>query len=259
MTEELPGFIPRVLQRAVVHSPRRRRWGTIACARGATQPGCSVIHTVSARIVTMDGPLSHRTAASAPATKPEQIRDTAMKCFAEHGIGKTSLRTIAEAADVSLGLIQHYFFTKQQLIESIDRHVLAVFNEALGTSPDAPPAPVSAGDAGGRFADLMHRNPDAMDYVARALAEGGDIGKVIFDGFCAISERQGANFRAQGLVADDLDPVWAAMLPLILRVGTIILRPHVERHLPGSLYDRAETSRWDAAVTRMIREGQFKQ
>jgi len=221
--------------------------------------GSSINRSVSARIVTMDGPLPHRTAASAPATKPEQIRDTAMKCFAEHGIDKTSLRTIAEAADVSLGLIQHYFFTKQQLIESIDRHVLAVFNEALGTSPDARPAPVSADDAGGRFADLMHENPVAMDYVGRALAEGGEIGKVIFDGFCAISERQGANFRAQGLVADDVDPVWAAMLPLILRVGTIILRPHVERHLPGSLYDRAETSRWDAAATRMIREGQFKQ
>ncbi|WP_198952182.1 hypothetical protein [Mycobacterium sp. AT1] len=104
----------------------------------------------------------------------------------------------------------------------------------------------------------MHSNPDAMDYVGRALAEGGDIGTIIFDGLCLISERQGANFRSQGLVADDLDPVWAAMLPMILRVGTIILRPHVERHLPGPLYDRAETSRWDAAATRMIREGQFK-
>lgn len=221
-------------------------------------PGCPVTRTVSARIVTMDGPLPHRTAASAPTTKAEQVRDTAMKCFAENGIDKTSLRTIAETANVSLGLIQHYFPTKQQLIESIDRHVLTVFNDALGTSPDTATAPVSADDAGGRFADLVHTNPDAMDYVGRALAEGGEIGSVIFDGFCAISERQGANFRSQGLVAHDLDPVWAAMLPLILRVGTIILRPHVERHLPGPLYDRAETSRWDAAVTRMIREGQFK-
>ena len=55
--------------------------------------------------------------------------------------------------------------------------VLTVFNEAFATSPDAPTAPVSADDAGHRFADLMHRNPDAMDYVGRALAEGGEIGK----------------------------------------------------------------------------------
>ncbi|QIV79959.1 TetR/AcrR family transcriptional regulator [Mycolicibacterium frederiksbergense] len=206
----------------------------------------------------MDGSLPHCIAAPSSATKPKQIRDAAMKCFAEHGIDKTSLRTIAEAANVSLGLIQHYFFTKQQLIESIDRHVLAIFNEALGTSPDTPTAPVSADAAGSRFADLMFSNPHAMDYVGRALAEGGEIGRVIFDGFCAISERQGANFRAQGLVGEDLDPVWAAMLPLILRVGTIMLRPHVERHLTAPLYDRSQTWRWDAAVTRMIREGQFK-
>lgn len=204
----------------------------------------------------MSGPLPHGPAA--PATKPEQIRDAAMKCFAQHGIAPTSLRTIAEAADVSLGLIQHYFFTKNQLIESIDRHVLTVVSDALGTSPTSEPAG-SADDAGGRFAKLMTENPDVMNYVGRALAEGGEVGRVIFDGLCAVSEHQGASFAEQGLTGDDLDPVWAAMLPLILRVGTIMLRPHVERHLSGSLYDPTETSRWDAAVTRMIREGQFKQ
>ena len=182
-----------------------------------------------------------------------------MKCFAERGIATTSLRTIAAAADVSLGLIQHYFVTKHQLVENIDEHVLTVFNKALGTSPGDPAAPVTADDAGGRFADFMCQNPAVMDYVGRALAEGGEVGRVIFDGLFAISEQQGATFAAQGLTADDLDPVWSAMLPLILRVGTIMLRPHVERHLPGPLYDAAETSRWDAAVTRMIGEGQFKQ
>ncbi len=181
-----------------------------------------------------------------------------MKCFAENGIAATSLRTIAEAADVSLGSIQHYFFTKHQLIESIDRHVLTIFNDALGTSPGSEAAE-SAEDAGARFAELMTANPKVMDYVGRALAEGGDVGRVIFDGLYAISEQQGASFAEQGLTGHDLDPVWAALLPLILRVGTIMLRPHVERHLPSSLYDSAETSRWDFAVTKMIREGQFRQ
>jgi TetR/AcrR family transcriptional regulator, regulator of cefoperazone and chloramphenicol sensitivity len=210
----------------------------------------------SARIDMVNGHLPH--SSDSAATKPEQIREAAMKCFAQQGIAGTSLRTIAGAADVSLGLIQHYFFTKTQLIESIDRHVLAVFGDALGTTAGSPPA-ASADDAGDRFAALMTENPDVMDYVGRALAEGGEVGRVVFDGLCEISEQQGIAFAERHLTADDLDPVWAAMLPLILRVGTIMLRPHVERHLTSSLYDPAETARWDAAVTRMIREGQFKQ
>ena len=205
----------------------------------------------------MDG-LAPRPAA-ASATKPEQIRDAAMRCFAEGGIAGTSLQAIADAADVSIGLIQHYFGTKRQLIASIDRHVLRVFGDALEVSTGETDVAASASEAGSRFAELMHHNPEIMDYVGRALAEGGEVGKVIFDGLHAISEQQGVTFADQGLMPDDLDAVWAAMLPLILRVGTIMLRPHVERHLPGSLYDWDETSRWDAAVTRLIQKGQFKQ
>lgn len=191
------------------------------------------------------------------ATKPEQIRDAAMKCFAEHGIAATSLRVIAATAGVSLGLIQHYFATKTQLIECIDHHVLSIFGDALNQGEAEAGATDQAADAGSRFAELMYRNPDVMDYIGRALTEGGAVGSVIFDGLYAISAAQGASFSAQGLLPDDLDPVWANLLPLILRVGTIMLRPHLERYVDGPLYDPAQTSRWDAAVTRMIREGQM--
>jgi AcrR family transcriptional regulator len=193
-----------------------------------------------------------------PTAKPAQIRDAAIKCFAEQGIAGTSLRTVAAAANVSHGLIQHYFATKQQLVESIDDHILNVFHQALGTSQEAPATPMSADEAGGRLADLMHKNPNIMDYIGRALAEGGEVGKVIFDGLHAITVQQGAAFAAQGLTADNLDPLWAPMLPLVLRAAAIMLRPHVERHLGGSLYDIDEMSRWNNAATRMIVGGQLK-
>lgn len=179
-----------------------------------------------------------------------------MKCFAERGIATTSLRGIAETAGVSLGLIQHYFATKSHLIECIDRHVLAILGEALedisSTSADD-----GVTDADSRFAALMGTNPHVMDYIGRALAEGREGSNVIFDGLYGISAQQGATFAAQGLTPPDLDPVWANMLPLILRVGSVMLRPHIGRHLAGSLYAPEQTSRWDAAVTRMIREGQL--
>ena len=205
-----------------------------------------------------NGTLPRPPETNAKATKPEQIRDAAMRCFAVHGIATTSLRVIAETAGVSLGLIQHYFVTKGQLIDSIDRHVLAIFDEALGEAAPVSTADDIVTDAGSRFAELMCTNPDVMDYIGRALTEGGDVGNALFEGLYAISAHQGATFAAQGLTPDDLDPVWAAMLPLILRVGTVMLRPHVERHISGTLYDPAQTSRWDAALTRMIREGQMK-
>lgn len=190
------------------------------------------------------------------AAKPAQIRDVAMKCFAERGIASTSLRTIAEEAGVSLGLIQHYFVTKAQLIEVIDAHVLDVFAQMQAEPP--PAAGDLVGDASDRLTALMTENPDVMDYIGRALAEHGEVGNTIFDGFFAISAEQGAAFAAQGLTPEDLDPLWSNMLPLILRVGTIMLRHHIERHTDGPLYEPEQLSRWNTAVTRMICQGQTK-
>ncbi|HYR13091.1 MAG TPA: hypothetical protein VEQ67_02585, partial [Mycobacterium sp.] len=62
----------------------------------------------------------------------------------------------------------------------------------------------------------------------------------------------------QHLTREDLDPQWAALNPLILRIGAIILRPHIERYLGESFTTAAQLQRWDAAVTTLIREGQVR-
>lgn len=49
------------------------------------------------------------------------IQDAAHTLFAERGYRATSMRAIAEAADVSLGLTYNYFDGKQDLLQSIVR------------------------------------------------------------------------------------------------------------------------------------------
>jgi AcrR family transcriptional regulator len=42
----------------------------------------------------------------------ERIRNAALKSFATYGTSTTSLRTVAAAAGVSVGLVQHHFANK---------------------------------------------------------------------------------------------------------------------------------------------------
>ena len=42
----------------------------------------------------------------------ERIRNAALKSFATYGTSATSLRTVAAAAGVSVGLVQHHFATR---------------------------------------------------------------------------------------------------------------------------------------------------
>jgi AcrR family transcriptional regulator len=65
-----------------------------------------------------------RTRAPVEPSSEERIRDAALKSLATHGVAATSLRMVAEAAGVSLGLVQHYFGTKAALVAAVDQYVL---------------------------------------------------------------------------------------------------------------------------------------
>ncbi len=190
-------------------------------------------------------------------TAKERIRDAALSRFAADGIAATSLRAVAQAAEVSIGLVQHHFHTKAKLTAAVDQYVLQVVSEAL--EPTALPQAPSDGleEAGRRLTSVMAERPDVMTYLGRSLAEGSAIGSVIFAGILGISTDQRDHFVRQGKTRPDLDPDWAALNPLILRVGAIILHPYIELHLGKSFFTEPQLRRWDAAVTNLIRHGQF--
>lgn len=195
-----------------------------------------------------------------PPTDPspkERIRDAALSCFAVRGIAATTLRAVADTAEVSIGLVQHHFRTKEALTAAVNQYVLQVVGDAL--EPTALPEVPTDGldDAGRRLTSLIAEHPDLVTYVGRALAEGGAFGSVIFTGLLGISVGQRDEFSRLGTTRADLDPDWAALNPLILRVGAIILHPYIELYLRESFFTESQLRRWDAAVTNLIRHGQF--
>jgi AcrR family transcriptional regulator len=190
-------------------------------------------------------------------TAKERIRDAALNCFGTRGIAATSLRAVAETAEVSVGLVQHHFRTKAALTAAVDQYVLQVVSEAL--EPTALPEPPSDGlnEAGRQLTALMAERPDVMTYLGRVLAEGGAFGSVIFNGLVGISAAQREHFVRQGHAPPGLDLDWATLNPLILRIGAIILHPYIELYLGKSFFSEPQLRRWDAAVTSLIRHGQF--
>jgi AcrR family transcriptional regulator len=181
-----------------------------------------------------------------------------LKSCAARGIAGTSLRTIAEAAGTSVGLVQHYFGTKAALIAAVDDYVVRVISDAVwGASLPSPPDDALA-EMGNRLTTIMADHPDVFDYLGRALVEGDSVGSAIFDGLVRLSTAQSKMFAERGQIRPDLDPVWGALNPLLLRFGAIILRGHIERHLPESLTTPTQLRRWDAAVSALLRHGQLK-
>jgi AcrR family transcriptional regulator len=201
-------------------------------------------------------PAADRVAASARSSI-ERIRDAALTSFATHGTSATSLRTVAAAAGVSLGLVQHHFATKAGLIKAVDDHVLAVVRATLSEPIPEPPED-SIADVGKRVTRFIAEHPAVMDYVGHALTDGSSLGIAVFDTLVAMGRDRWNERSEHGETRPGLDPMWGALNPLVLTLGTLILRTHIERHLPEPFATATQLERWQTAVNTLLRDGQLR-
>jgi AcrR family transcriptional regulator len=198
-----------------------------------------------------------QTAGAVEPSSFERIRDAALKTFAGHGIEATSLRTIAKAAGVSVGLVQHHFHTKANLIQAVDDYVMSSLAELLGGPlPPAQEDPVA--DVADRVTSMMSEHVELIDYLSRVLVENTPTGVRVFDGLVEISSGYWAQLAEQGLTQPGLDPVFMVLSPLTLVLGTFVLRSHLSRHLPDALTTPTQLQRWQDATRIIIESGQLK-
>jgi AcrR family transcriptional regulator len=194
---------------------------------------------------------------SADRPRVDRIRDAALKRFAAHGTVGTSLRDVADTAGVSIGLVQHHFGTKDRLIDAVDKHVAAILGANLAGASSTPTTdPV--GDFGHRVVTLIAEHTDVVDYIVRALLEETPTGTLIFDALVAMGADRWQQHHADELTAPGLDLTWAALNPLLLVLGAMTLRPHLDRHLPESFTTTPQLTRWEASVNALIRRGQLR-
>jgi AcrR family transcriptional regulator len=187
----------------------------------------------------------------------ERIRDAALHLFAAAGTAATSLRSVAATAGVSLGLVQHHFSTKANLIAAVDEHVLREVDAVMaGDVDDGPGDSISA--VGRRVSTLLTDHADVAAYVTRALIDGRPVGVRFFDAMVAAGQERWQQRLDRGEMRPDADMTWAVLNSLVLPLAPLILRSHVERHLQGSLSDPAEVTRWADAVNELLREGLFR-
>ncbi|MGF2945552.1 TetR/AcrR family transcriptional regulator [Mycobacterium sp. Lab-001] len=194
-----------------------------------------------------------------PAGSPSmvRIRASALRLFAAQGTSATTLRAIAAAAEVSLGLVQHYFATKADLISAVDAHVLEVVGGVMAQPVSDPPAD-SVAEMGRRVTALLIQQPDVVDYVVDALVSGRALGTLVFDALAALGADRWKELDDLGQTRPDLDRLWAPLHPLVLVLGALVLRPHLDRHLPQPFSTPTQMRRWEESVTALLREGHLR-
>jgi AcrR family transcriptional regulator len=191
-------------------------------------------------------------------SRVNRILEAALKTFAVRGTEATSLRMIAAAAGVSLGLVQHHFRTKANLIQAVDDHVVAVLTDALVTPPTSEPAADPVADIADRVTSLLVDHALLVDYLCRALVDATPTGVRVFDTLVTVAGGHWDQLQELGLAKPSLDPIWMTLNPLVLVLGMFILRPQLTRHLPESLTSPTQLQRWRNATEAIIANGQLQ-
>jgi len=149
-----------------------------------------------------------------------QILDTALKLFAHHGYGATSVRDIAAEAGLSKGNVYHHFPDK----ESIFRALLDRYFDAMST----PDFPFNKALASGTFPENLeqmgkaaretvkeYRDYVALIYVDVVEFDGNHIRKFYAEmakRFVTFMKSHGMEEELKAKLQDGLSPISAVML-----------------------------------------------
>ena len=194
--------------------------------------------------------------ASAPKTSTyDRIVAAALEGFATNGVKATSIRDVAAAAEVSPGLVQHYFTSKGALRAAVDEHVTEVARAALSVRD--PKGDVIE-DIAQRLTELVADHFVALRYVARGVAESDEAAMGIFDTLTDLCRQQLAALQRAGMLRADLDLEWAALHTVLINLGTVMLEPGVTRQLGRPFLAKRQVQRWKDATTALFVAGELR-
>lgn len=191
-------------------------------------------------------------------SKQDRIVLAALDVFGEHGTAKSTLQMVAKAAGVSVGLVQHHFGSKDRLIDAVNTYALGVIRAEMSRPLTASPGQ-SVLEMGRRVSFLLSQQLTAVDYLARLLVEGAPAGAAFFDSTAQIGLARWRRLAEEGGTVEDLDLEWAALNPLVLVMGAVIMRRHIDRHLPEPFVTPAQLERWKESVNKLLERGQIRQ
>ncbi|CAM5278028.1 helix-turn-helix domain containing protein [Mycolicibacterium aubagnense] len=190
-------------------------------------------------------------------SRQDRILNAALQVFAQRGTSDATLQMVADTASVSVGLVQHHFGTKDGLIKAVDDVAMTLINATMFAALESP-GQDSVAAIGGAVRCLLADHLVVMDYLGRAVASETPSGRAIFDAMARGGIERWQRMIDTGDAVDGLDAVWAGLNPLVLTLGAIILRRHLDRHLPASFTSDAELTRWEDSVNELIRHGQLR-
>lgn len=161
-------------------------------------------------------------------TAKARIRNAALELYATYGEDATSMRTIADAAKVTVGLIVHHFATKDGLREAVEQHVVDMFAAAIDDVPgDTPPVDVGAA-RDESVARMLAAYPAVVGYLRRAVLDQTGYRGRMLELLTNLAAEQVTTLRNAGVASTAQRDSSQVIRLMVRQLGQLFLQPMVD-------------------------------
>jgi AcrR family transcriptional regulator len=186
-----------------------------------------------------------------------EILTAAEALFARQGYAVTSVREIAERADVNPAMVHYYFGSKHDLLRQVLDNALEPLAAAIAAMRSSGQAPVA--EIVSLLLGAFSQHPSLPVLIAREVLLPGGIMQAHF--LEVLAPRLGGSLpdllareQAEGRMRADLDPRIGSLLLLSVCAFPLIARDLAEPALRIS-YDRRGLGRLEEHIELLLREG----
>ncbi|MFZ2174225.1 MAG: TetR/AcrR family transcriptional regulator [Rhodococcus sp. (in: high G+C Gram-positive bacteria)] len=161
-------------------------------------------------------------------TAKARIRNAAMDLYAANGEDRTSMRAVAGAAGVTVGLLVHHFGTKDGIRDAVEQLVVDYFAQAIAQAPHTgtPHEIAAARDAS--VARMLETHPAVVNYLRRTLLEPGSPHGTLLERLTDLTYSEITKLRNTGIASTRRRDSSQVIGLVVRQVGQLFLQPMID-------------------------------
>lgn len=162
-------------------------------------------------------------------TAKARIRNAALTLFAAADDSGASMRAIASAAGVTVGLVVHHYGTKDQLRESVEARIVELFAEAIAKAPIGGDSHNIRVDRDAAVASMLAAHPSVVNYLRRTLLDVNRDNGRLLERLAELAANSIRQLQDAGLASTRRDLARQVTEILMTQLGQLFLQPLADR------------------------------
>lgn len=177
------------------------------------------------------------------------ILNAAVDLFSQNGFQRVAIKDVTDKAGGSVGLVRHYFGTKDDLITATNDHVMrqlqALF-KAMYENLDFENGEDLINRIQERTVNLLMPNVGLLFYFRRLIAELPDAATKTFSAYHQLLQGHFEKLDELGFLAPDANKKWLAFELMFIQLGPVLFSEQIEAitgkaaHDPQSVNERGK-------------------